>query len=62
MLKKILNLDGAKELNQNEKKMISGGRRRCPSNPFQPPCPNDAPCCFDGYCKDSQSPLGCSFL
>ncbi len=29
MLKKILNLNGAKELNQKEKKSIQGGLKEC---------------------------------
>ncbi len=59
MLKKILNLDGAKELNQNEKKSINGGRRKCPTSPWDPPCPVNSPCCSDGYCKDNRSPFEC---
>ena len=46
MLKKILNLDGAKELNQNEKKNINGGIVQCR---FDSDCGTDTACTNGTY-------------
>jgi hypothetical protein len=61
MLKSILNLDGARALNQEEKKRIAGGsceicpQRGMPCGPVCVPClPDPIPlCCINGvwdYC------------
>ncbi len=66
MLKKILNLDGAKELNQKEKKSIQGGKWSCgprASDGTCAPCPEGYMCntgstCHGGsYCIVEIQPL-----
>ena len=50
MLKKILNLDGAKELNQNEKKSIKGGKLQCIS-PLTNECTEYGVQCAEEKCR-----------